>query len=381
MVRILLLLWIQLLFWGVNCQATPLITGDETFIKSFSDDFDRESLLQATERSLDYLHARPAHSTFTSTGVSVRRLSESLSFFHNLLTSNLTDQEFLEKVRDNFVFFPAAGTGGKKPKSVLVTGYYQPVVEGSLQRKPPFVYPVYSIPEDLVIRRSSKGAEVGRFVGGRFLPYWSREEIDVQDRAAGNELVWLKDPLDAFFLHIEGSGLVRLRNGTLRGIHYAIKNGRPYRSIGKYMVDTGRMTLKEASMQFMRSYINSHPQEKDEILFFNSSYIFFHWTDTLGAIGNLGQEVTSGRSVAVDQSFFPPASLCLLKARQPVVQSGKIVGWKPLQRFVLAQDTGSAIQGPGRVDLFMGTGDLAGLVAGRMKERGSLYYLLLREKE
>lgn len=131
-------------------------------------------------------------------------------------------------------------------------------------------------------------------------------------------------------------------------------------------------------METIRSYINTHPDERQEILFTNRSYIFFNWSDGYGATGNIGLELTPGRSIAADQSCFPAGGLAFLKSRQPVVQSGKIVDWKPIHRFVLVQDTGSAIRGPGRVDLFWGAGDQAGLVAGSMKETGTLYFLLLR---
>ncbi len=177
---------------------------------------------------------------------------------------------------------------------------------------------------------------------------------------------------------MQGSGLIRLRDGTLRGIHYAAKNGHPYRSIGKYMVQTGRISLEEASMESIRQYINNHPQEREQILFTNPSYVFFNWTRTFGAIGSLGQELTPGRSIATDQGCFPAGGLAFLKTRRPVFKSGKIVDWTPVHRFVLVQDTGSAIRGPGRVDLFWGAGEQAGRIAGIIKETGTLYFLILR---
>ena len=145
------------------------------------------------------------------------------------------------------------------------------------------------------------------------------------------------------------------------------------------MVQTGRISLEEASMSTIRNYIDNHPAERQKILFTNRSYIFFNWSDGYGATGNIGLELTPGRSIAVDQSCFPAGGLAFLKSRQPVIRSGKIVAWNPVHRFVLIQDTGSAIRGAGRVDLFQGTGNQAGLVAGEMKEKGTLYFLLLRQ--
>jgi membrane-bound lytic murein transglycosylase A len=284
-----------------------------------------------------------------------------------------------ERIRRNFAVFQAEGVSGANPDhDMLVTGYFQPVLDGSLVKKAPYLYPLYSVPPDLVIQPDpdSGNKRIGRIKSGRFTPYWTRQEIDTRGRAAGCELAWLKDPLDVFFLQVQGSGLIRLPDGTIREIHYAAKNGHPYRSIGRYMVQTGRIRLEDASMETIRSYINSHPDELQEILFTNPSYIFFNWAENSGARGNLGIELTPERSVAVDQKHFPAAGLAFLTTRQPVIRLGKIIAWKPVHRFVLVQDRGSAIRGPGRVDIFLGAGDEAGDVAGFMKEKGCLYFLL-----
>lgn len=202
----------------------------------------------------------------------------------------------------------------------------------------------------------------------------------MENKAAGYEMVWLKDPFDAFVLHVQGSGLIRLQDGTVRGVHYAAKNGHPYHSIGKYMVETGRISLKQASLKTIREYLASHPDERSEILHHNPSFIFFDWTDTHGAIGNLGKELTAGRSIAVDQSCFPAGGLAFLQTRKPTRIDNEKVSWEPLRRFVVIQDTGSAIRGAGRVDLFWGTGDKAGFEAGQMKEKGTLYFLLIKDE-
>jgi membrane-bound lytic murein transglycosylase A len=379
--------FIALLFFSCPTgQAASLIELTGSARPRLQDDLDRSSLSQAVGRSLSYLRALPADVTFTMAGrtVGLDQFIRSLAAFQKILQANPTDKELQETVRRDFELFQAAGTRSNPDRDMLVTGYFQPVLEGSLTRTPPYLYPVYSIPEDLVVKTYPGIGKklIGRLDGGIFFPYWTRQEIEQQNRAAGNELVWLKDPLDVFFLHIQGSGIIRLRDNSLRGIHYAIKNGHPYRSIGKFMVDTGRITLAEASMDSIRRYFNSHPEEQQEILFANPSYIFFNWTDALGAIGNLEQELTPGRSIAVDQSCFPAGGLAFLTTRHPVFEpgTGKFGGWKSISRFVLAQDTGSAIRGTGRVDLFWGAGDQAGEAAGHMKEAGKLYFLLLRGK-
>jgi len=367
-----------------GCAVPPLIPVSSSSVPPFQDDLDRQGLNQAVQRSLAYLRSRPANAmviTLADLEIPVSRLTRSLIAFQDLLAAKLSNQELQEKIRQQFDVFQAAGTSGFNPsRKMMVTGYYQPVLDGSLKKQAPYLYPLYTIPPDLVIKPSegSTRKRIGRLEGVQFTSYWTREEIDTQDKAAGSELAWLKDPLDVFFLQVQGSGLIRLSDGTIRGIHFAAKNGHPYRSIGKYMVQTGRISVESASMESIRTYINNHPQERQEILFANPSYIFFNWTRTHGAIGNLGRELTPGRSIATDQSCFPAGGLAFLKTRQPVIRSGKIVNWKPIHRFVLVQDTGSAIRGPGRVDLFEGAGDQAGRVAGSMKEAGTLYFLLLR---
>ena len=365
-----------------GCTVPPLIPVSSRSIPPFQDDLDRQGLNQAVQRSLAYLRSRPANAmviTMADLEIPVSRLTQSLIAFQDLLAAKLSNQELQEKIRQQFDVFQAAGTSGFNPsRKMMVTGYYQPVLDGSLKKQAPYLFPLYTIPPDLVIKPSEGLKQVGRLEGVQFTSYWTREEIDTQDKAAGSELAWLKDPLDVFFLQVQGSGLIRLRDGTIRGIHFAAKNGHPYRSIGKHMVQTGRISVERASMESIRTYINNHPQERQEILFTNPSYIFFNWTRTHGAIGNLGRELTPGRSIATDQSCFPAGGLAFLKTRQPVIRSGQIVNWKPIHRFVLVQDTGSAIRGPGRVDLFEGAGDQAGRVAGSMKEAGTLYFLLLR---
>ncbi|MEA2114002.1 MAG: MltA domain-containing protein [Thermodesulfobacteriota bacterium] len=367
-----------------GCAVSPLIPVSSRSIPPFLDDLGRQGLNQAVQHSLDYLRSRPADATVVTIAdqeIPVSRLAQSLVAFQDLLAAKLSDQELQEKISQQFDVFQAAGTKGFNPgRKMLVTGYYQPVLDGSLRKKTPYLYPLYTIPPDLVIKpsKNSTRKRIGRMEGENFTSYWTREDIETLGKAAGSELAWLKDPLDVFFLQVQGSGLIRLRDGSLRGIHYAAKNGHPYRSIGKFMVQTGRISLEKASMETIRTYINTHPQERQEILYTNPSYIFFNWTRTHGAIGNLDRELTPGRSIAADQSCFPAGGLAFLKTRQPVIRSGKIVDWKPVHRFVLVQDTGSAIRGPGRVDLFEGAGDQAGRVAGSMKETGTLYFLLSR---
>jgi len=365
------------------CARRPLAPVPEECLPDFADDLHYASLKEAVNKNLDYLRNQDPLKKiyFADREYPISTLIRSQELFLKLLSGQPSTEELNQRIREYFTVYQATGTRGiNLRRKMLVTGYYQPVFEGSLQKKEPFIYPLYTIPPDLVERISPEGQRViGRMDGANLLPYWTREEIETMDKAAGSEIVWLSDPFDVFALHVQGSGLIRLRDGSLRGIHYAAKNGRQYKSIGRYMVETGRIRLEDSGMKTIRKYLADHPDERDEILHHNPSFIFFKWSDTMGALGSLGEELTPGRSIAVDQQCFPPGSLGFLFSRIPVVTDDRITTWKNLQRFMVVQDTGSAIRGPGRVDVFLGSGPEAGVAAGEMKEYGNLYFFLPKE--
>ncbi|PIE55979.1 MAG: hypothetical protein CSA34_06765 [Desulfobulbus propionicus] len=347
-----------------------------------SDDMRYRSLSTALEQSLGYLRQRSAETTFTlgNRQVSRSHLVASLQAFRRIALARPSTQRLNILLSRYFVLYKVGGPNLFPQKNkVLVTGYYQPIIKGCLQRKPPYIHPLFAVPDDLAVRHHSPHSTVGRLEGAAFSPYWSRAEIETQGKAKGHELVWLGDPFDAFNLHIQGSGLVSFPDGSTRGVHYASSNGHPYRSIGRYMVETGKMRLEEVSMSAIRHYLDNHPEERETILEHNPSFIFFEWSDAKGAIGNLGKELVAGRSIAVDQHCFPPAALGFLRTRKPLIDKGRVVNWVDLERFVTVHDTGSAIRGPQRLDLYWGTGEQAGLAAGHMKENGTLYFLLLKE--
>jgi membrane-bound lytic murein transglycosylase A len=357
----------------------------ENRLPEFTDDMQLASLETAVAANLKYLRTREPLETalFGGQEYSVADLIRTQVFFLKLLAERPAPDTLNQRIRENFDVFQAAGTGGiNLRRNMLVTGYYQPVFEGSLHKEEPFLHPIYSVPPDLVRQKTPAGKyTVGRLEDGRLVPYWSRAEIELDGRAAGSEIAWLKDPFDAFVLHVQGSGLIRLRDGSLRSIHFAAKNGHPYRSIGRYMVRTGRMSLADAGMQTIRKYLADNPGERREILHHNPSFIFFDWSSTRGAVGNLGRELTGGRSIAVDQQCFPSGALAFLFTRKPTAEGEEFGSRQPLHRFVVVQDTGSAIRGPGRVDLYWGTGKEAGERAGRMKEPGRLYFFILKDEE
>lgn len=349
---------------------------------SFHDDLQLQELKSTLDHSLNFLRTVPASTCYTLAGVSVpvQRLIDSALFFQNLLQTSLTTEQLNQEIQRSYTVYRIDGGQGATARRMLITGYYQPLFAGSLKRHSPYLYPLYTVPKTLKVQDvGSKKKNIGRLQGGRILPFWSRKEIERHNLLKGQELVWLKDPFDVFVLHVQGSGVIQLTDGTERGVHYAQSNGREYRSVGKYLVDTGRMQLADVTMDSIRQYLVDHPEERDLILHHNDSFIFFHWSKVGPVIGSLGQELTAGRSIAADQQWYPPGALAFIDSRRPVMANGQVVDWKRLQRFVSVQDTGSALTGPGRADVFWGSGEQAGMEAGQMKEDGSVYLLLLNE--
>ncbi len=259
----------------------------------------------------------------------------------------------------------------------LVTGYYEPVLDGSRTRSDRFRYPVYGVPEDLVVvdlvslhpdlahRRLR-----GRLEGRRLVPYWSRADIEGGGRALGAPvLAWVADPVELFFLQIQGSGQVRTPDGQRVRLGYADQNGHPYRSLGRHLVDRGELALEQASMQGIKAWAAANPAKMQAALNENPSYVFFREMPPAdGPTGALGVPLAAGYSIAVDPRHIPLGAPVFLDTTWPLSP-------KPLQRLVLAQDTGGAIRGAVRADFFWGTGDEAGALAGRMRQRGAMWLL------
>ncbi|MFZ3157209.1 MAG: MltA domain-containing protein, partial [Smithella sp.] len=212
---------------------------------------------------------------------------------------------------------------------------------------------------------------------GKFVPYYNRREIDVERVLQGKnlELVWVSDPVELFSLHIQGSGKIKLEDGTILTVGFAQTNGRSFRSVTKFMLESGKINSSEASYrhEFLRGRSD---QEIYDVLSHNERYTFFRFLDK-EPVGSLGEPVTPGRTIATDPDFFPEGALAFIRLRKPVLdENGKIKEKVYFSRFVLNQDKGSAIEGPGRVDLFCGFGIEAENMAGTLKENGELYLLL-----
>jgi len=212
------------------------------------------------------------------------------------------------------------------------------------------------------------------------VPYYERSAIDTEGVLEGRAevLAWVEDPVDIFFLQIQGSGKVYLDNGEVINVGYQTTNGQPYRSIGKLLIDEEKISVEEMSMQKIREYLHNHPEEIDTVLNHNPSYVFFT-IEPDGPLGNINVKLTPGRSIALDRRIFPKAALAFIQTEKPVIDStGQIHSWLPFTRFALNQDTGGAIRGPGRADLFWGNGPYAEIAAGHLKHTGELYFLVLK---
>jgi membrane-bound lytic murein transglycosylase A len=271
-------------------------------------------------------------------------------------------------------------TGSDANQKSLFTGYYEPLLEGSLTQSEKYKYPLYRVPDDLIVKRVSPDEnKIGRMQGGEFVPYFSRKEIDADKVLQGKnlELVWVADPVGLFFLHIQGSGKIKLEDGTLLTVGYAQTNGRPFRSVPKYMLGTGKISNRDASNRSVKAILKAkREQELYEILSYNESYIFFRFVDR-EPMGSLGVPVTPDRSIAADPNYFPEGALAFIRLRKPVFDAeGSVKERINFSRFVLSQDKGSAIKGPGRVDLFCGFGANAESTASTLKEKGELYLLI-----
>ena len=261
----------------------------------------------------------------------------------------------------------------------LITGYYEPLLRGSRKPSAAFPVPLYAPPDDLLtidlgeLYPELKGKRVrGRVQGKKVVPYYTRGELAGKPSLKGKELVWVDNVIDAFFLEVQGSGRVQLSDGTTVRMAYADQNGQPYRSIGRYLVDQGQMTLDQASAQSIRRWVEQNPQRKDEVLNANPSVVFFREerieNPAEGPKGALGVPLSGGRSLAVDPQFVPLGAPVFLATTQPNSEV-------PLRRLVMAQDTGGAIRGINRGDLFWGFGAAAGESAGRMKQQGRMWLL------
>jgi membrane-bound lytic murein transglycosylase A len=261
----------------------------------------------------------------------------------------------------------------------LITGYYEPLLQGSRKRSKTFNVPLYAPPDDMLtidlgdVYPELKGKRLrGRVQGRKVVPYFERAEIAAKPVLRGHELVWVDDAVDAFFLEVQGSGRIQLRDGKMVRITYADQNGQPYRAIGRYLADIGAIPLELVSLQSIRQWIKDNPKRTQEVLNANPSVVFFReeriQDPSVGPTGTLGVPLTAERSIAVDPQYLPLGAPVFIATKYPDSDV-------PLQRLVIAQDTGGAIRGLVRADLFWGFGTTAEQSAGKMKQPARMWLL------
>jgi len=360
----------------------------ETEWPILEDDLDQQGLEQAVIQSLSYLNNRSLDKKFAlgSREISNKDILESLTLFLEIIKKYPDSNSRLQQIKSNFNLYKTGQN--EEPPPLLLTGYYEPTLQGSRIPSPRFRYPVYRLPDDLLfieLEKFSKKFQVQKLIarieGNQVTPYYSRREIDQEGRLDGKnlEILWVDDLIKLFFMHIQGSGQVLLEDGSLIKLSYHAANGHPYYAIGRELIRKGVIKPEEMSLQAIYAYLKDHPEEQAAVLNLNPSYIFFQELQG-GPYGSLGLPLTPGRSVAADLKIFPPAGLAWLNGWKPVLDDqDQIRFWLPFGRWVCIQDSGGAIKGPGRLDLFWGNGEEAEIAAGHLRHQGG-FYLLLKKK-
>jgi membrane-bound lytic murein transglycosylase A len=331
---------------------------------------DRARLVSAIDHSLRYLQTPQANTTYSKypvPGVTRDRVERSLRRFRQLLLRSRNAADLARSVQQEFVFYQSIG----KDNQGLVgfTGYFEPVHSASRVKTKEFRYPLFRLPTDFSRWKT---------------PHPTRLELEGNtglktDRLKGLELVWMRDRLEAFLIQVQGSARLNLTDGTTMTIGVAGLTQHPYTGIGRELVKDGKFKPEELQLPTVLKYFKQNPADLNLYLPRNKRFVFFR--DTLGAppLGSLGVPVIAERSIATDRSLMPPGALALISTTLPVLNPSRKLEQTPINRYVLDQDTGGAIKGAGRVDVFMGTGQLAGDKAGLVNAPGQLYYLLLKK--
>ncbi|MEA5598652.1 murein transglycosylase A [Rivularia sp. UHCC 0363] len=348
--------WDEQLFWGGKGKGKA---GD------------RSALIESIDNSLGYLKnpsAARIYQNYPDKEITLDRVRRSLLRFRDLVRTSKSPADLQAAVRREFTFYKSVGNDGKG--TVKFTAYYEPIYEASRVPTSEYKYPIYRLPDNFVNWQK---------------PHPKRLELEGKDGLLGKngplsglEMFWFRDRFDAYLIHIQGSAKLELTDGTVTGVGYANGTDYPWTSIGKELLKDGQITQKQATMPGIVDHFRRNPQSMDDYLPRWERFIFFRDKGNTPATGSIGVPVTPERSIATDKSLMPPGALALINASFPYVGDGGGLEYRKVSRFVLDQDTGSAIKTPGRVDYFMGTGNIAGDRAGVTGGNGTLYYLLLK---
>tara|TARA_Y100000746_G_scaffold65188_1_gene53998 strand:+ start:5178 stop:6404 length:1227 start_codon:yes stop_codon:yes gene_type:complete len=291
--------------------------------------------------------------------------------------SSPSNIEIIKFLRNHFDVYKAKNEDGSEQG--LITGYYQPVLKGSRTKTKKYKIPLYTPPHDLItVDLSEVYPDLkykrlrGRVEGNKLIPYFTREEIANKEYPLqGNELLWVENPIESFFLEIQGSGVIKFEDGSTTQVGYSDQNGHPYRSMGLALIRQGELKRNKVSMQSIKSWARKNKRKLQKFLNANPSTVFFRELPTglPGPIGALGVPISAQRSVAIDRKFIPLGAPIFLSTTEPNSNN-------PLNKFMMAQDTGGAINGGVRADFYWGQGKSAGSKAGSMKQSGEMWVML-----
>lgn len=354
-----------------------------------ADDLSPDSLARGAEKSLAYLKGSEDKLwTLGPVQVGTRALADTLEALVTARRESSDAETLTARLKADFDLWRVRGStvGG----GAFYSSYYQPTLPASRKKTDEYRFPLYKRPADLVevdLSTFDPKWKSDRLYGrvdknGAFVPYFSRRDIDVRGELSGKnlELVWLKDSFDRLNIHIQGSGLLKFPDGTMAMARFAGTNGRPYNSVGLAVIGSGAMTREELNSATLKQYLIDHPEGEAWIVSRNPRYTFFELVDIPAdgePAGTIGQALTAGRSIAVDVNAVPLGAACWVSVTLPQADAeGRLLGRSPVGRLMLAQDTGGAIKGPGRVDLYMGHGAEAATLAHRVWDSGELYVLL-----
>ena len=332
---------------------------------------DRQLLLRSIDHSLGYLNsqgAASAYSRYQVAGITRDRVRRSLDRFRQLVVSSATPSQLQASVKQEFVFYKSIGKDAKG--TVAFTGYFEPTYSASRTPNSEFRYPLYRLPPN---------------IGSWAKPHPTRLDLEGADALQaskgllrGLELVWLRDRFQAFLVHVQGSARLQLTDGATMTVGFAGKTTQSYTGVGRELVKDGKFTLEQLTLPKLTEYFTNFPADMDKYLPKNQSFVFFRDTNGAPATGSIGVPVTAERSIATDKALMPPGALALISTKLPYPNAAGKLEQNAVNRYVLDQDTGGAIKGAGRVDVFMGTGNLAGDRAGYINSTGELYYPLLK---
>lgn len=367
--------------------ASPLrqLSPEEVQALSWEDDGSLEAISEAVQQSIRYyLRLKESHQfAYGDLTYSPKEMIASLNLFLNTIQSyqgTLRTQELQKK----FLFFES-----KSPdEAPLFTGYYEPTLFGSVIPSERFSVPLYATPPDLtqanlgLFKEEWKGETIrGKLKGNQFVPYDSRDQISYQnsleDRA--EPIVYVENDIELFFLQIQGSGLIELQDKSIKRVNYANQNGHKYYAVGRLLIEEDKVPREKMSLQAIKEYLYANPDDVKRVLNTNPSYTFFREVNE-GPLGNIEVPLTPERSMAMDHKLIPKGSLAFITTKVPTFQEDQLDRWNPMSRFMLVQDTGGAITGHGRADIFWGHGKSAELSAGHMNQTGRIFLIIARKE-